>query len=244
MSKRHSVNTLWHGSRADPGHCDICNHCGEGSCPANRRAALFSTSTAERQVIDFLRADQRHRFVISTHSAVFMNSVEADRITHIEAPGKAYSSADQEVSVSRILLDLGYRNSDVLFYDALIVVEGRTDKAILPSLLALAGVRPERLARVGFPTLEGAPERLRNLQTAILKYEKLIGALSQTNIPRIYLLDGDRSPDDRNTLQSMQTPRGARPYQRCFFPGQRLRTICSFLRQSKRQSAKKPNWRG
>jgi len=164
----------------------------------------FLHPTAERQVIDFLRADQRHRFVISTHSAVFMNSVEADRITHIEAPGKAYSSADQEVSVSRILLDLGYRNSDVLFYDALIVVEGRTDKAILPSLLALAGVRPERLARVGFPTLEGAPERLRNLQTAILKYEKLIGALSQTNIPRIYLLDGDRSPDDRNTLQSMQ----------------------------------------
>jgi energy-coupling factor transporter ATP-binding protein EcfA2 len=178
----------------------------------------FLHPTAERQLITFLKADQKHRFVISTHSAVFMNSVEAERITQISAPGKGFDETDHKPSMSRILLDLGYRNSDILFYDALIVVEGRTDKAILPILLALAGVSADRLAKVGFPTLEGAPERLRNLQTAILKYEKLIGALSQTTIQRIYLFDGDRSPDDRNTLNSMRNPQSGELIPTKFLP--------------------------
>jgi ABC-type transport system involved in cytochrome c biogenesis ATPase subunit len=164
----------------------------------------FLHPTAERQLIEFLKADQNHRFIISTHSAVFINSIEADRITQVEAPGKGYSSADQGVNLSRILLDLGYRNSDILFHDALVIVEGKTDKAILPALLALAGVSSDRLARVGFPTLEGVPEKLRAIQTAILKYERLIDALSQSDTPRIYLLDGDRSNEDLNVLSSMK----------------------------------------
>jgi len=178
----------------------------------------FLHPTAERQLIDFLKADKTHRFVVSTHSAVFMNSVAAERIQYIEAPGRAYSSGSRATRISQILLDLGYRNSDILFYDKLVIVEGKTDKAILPVLLALAGVPSESLARVGFPTLEGVPERVRDLQFAILKYEKLVGALSQAEITRTYVLDGDRSPEDVGVLSSMRSPGSGAPVPVRFLP--------------------------
>src|SRR5262249_18304194 len=43
----------------------------------------FLHPTAERQLINFLKRDNKHQYVIGTHSAIFINSVEADRITHV-----------------------------------------------------------------------------------------------------------------------------------------------------------------
>ena len=146
--------------------------------------------------------------MIGTHSAVFMNSVEADRITHVEAPGAPYGSKPTPPEIGRVLLDLGYRNSDILFYDAIIVVEGPSDKSILPVLLSISGVDQDTVARIGFPTLEGAPEKLRSLQAAVTRYEKLILALSQKKLRRMYLFDGDRSPDDVQSLKAMRNANG------------------------------------
>jgi ABC-type cobalamin/Fe3+-siderophores transport system ATPase subunit len=178
----------------------------------------FLHPTAERQLIDFLKNDHEHRFVVSTHSAVLMNAVSAERIRYVEAPGQGFSNHDREARVGQILLDLGYRNSDILFSDSLIIVEGRTDKSIFAILLALTGISVEHLARVGFPTLQGVPERLRDLQTAILKYEKLIDALSQRGMPRVYLLDGDRSQDDVGVLSAMRNAESEVPIPVKFLP--------------------------
>jgi predicted ATPase len=178
----------------------------------------FLHPTAERQLIEFLKKDQRHRFLISTHSAVFMNSIEANKITHIDAAGKAYRAINVVPSLSRILHDLGYRNSDVLFYDALAIVEGRSDRTLLPILLELAGIKTDSLARIGFPILEGVPEKLHNLQTAISKFEKLVVALSQADLRRLYLLDGDRSPGDVSILKSMRSAGDQSPIAVKFLP--------------------------
>ena len=168
----------------------------------------FLHPAAERQLIRFLDKDSRHRYVIGTHSAVFMNSVEADRITHVEAPGAPYGSKPTPPEIGRVLLDLGYRNSDILFYDAIIVVEGPSDKSILPVLLSISGINQDAVARIGFPILEGAPEKLRSLQAAVTRYEKLISALSQRKLRRMYLFDGDRSPADVQSLKAMRSADG------------------------------------
>jgi len=168
----------------------------------------FLHPAAERQLIQFLKQDNAHKYVIATHSAVFLNSVEADRITYIEAPGSPYESERLTSEIGHVLLNLGYRNSDILFYDLIIVVEGTSDKSILPVLLEISGIDKDKIARTAFPILEGAPEKLRSLQAAVTRYEKLISALSSKKLQRLYLFDGDRSPADKQSLQAMRNAAG------------------------------------
>lgn len=178
----------------------------------------FLHPAAERQLINFLRQDGIHRFVISTHSAIFINSMEADHIMNVEAPGKPYEQAQELPAISHVLLELGYRNSDVLFFDFLIFVEGRSDKAILPTLLAAAGIESAVVNRAGFPAMDGVPGDVRSLQLAVHRYEKLISALSRAKQPRIYLFDGDRSPEDTNQLSAMRDASGKQAVPVKFLP--------------------------
>ncbi|MGB9121698.1 MAG: AAA family ATPase, partial [Candidatus Angelobacter sp.] len=168
----------------------------------------FLHPTAERQLIRFLNEDNKHRYVIATHSAVFINSVEADRITHVEAPGLPYDSQPAPPEIGRVLRDLGYRNSDILFYDSLIVVEGKSDKTILPHLLRASGISSTALSGIGFPTMEGTPSDTRSLQIAVQKYEKLLNALSHARQPHVYLFDGDRTREDVKLLTGMRDATG------------------------------------
>ncbi|HEY2169166.1 MAG TPA: hypothetical protein VGJ30_06035, partial [Candidatus Angelobacter sp.] len=119
-----------------------------------------------------------------------------------------YDPKPSHPEISRVLLDLGYRNSDILFYDSLVVVEGRSDKTILPLLLKAAGISTRALNAVGYPTMEGVPADARSLQLAVQKHEKLLKALSQSQQPRVYLFDGDRTPQDIKLLQGMRDATG------------------------------------
>jgi hypothetical protein len=212
-------------SRRDMDRQIPLTHCGTGveqvlaiatfSVTAERGAILlidephsFLHPTAERQLVSFLRRDSNHRFVISTHSSVFINSVEADKITHVEAPGTTFNDVQPSPEIGRILLDLGYRNSDILFNDSLVVVEGKSDKTILPLLLKAGGVSTATLNAVGYPTMEGIPRDARSLQIAVHKHEKLLKALSQSQQPRVYLFDGDRTPEDIELLKRMRDATG------------------------------------
>jgi energy-coupling factor transporter ATP-binding protein EcfA2 len=168
----------------------------------------FLHPAAERQLIRFLNEDNKHRYVIGTHSAVFINSVEADRITHVEAPGAPYNPKLSPPEIGSVLLDLGYRNSDILFYDSLIVVEGKSDKTILPHLLRASGTPSTALSGIGFPTMEGVPGDTRSLQIAVQKYEKLLKALSHARQPHMYLFDGDRTLEDVKLLTGMRDATG------------------------------------
>src|SRR5579864_311374 len=168
----------------------------------------FLHPAAERQLIQFLEQDSKHRYVIATHSAVFIKSVEAEHITHIEPPGFPYDPQPAPPEIGRVLRDLGYRNSDILFYDSLIVVEGKSDKTILPHLLRASGTTSTTLNTIGFPTMEGVPGDTRSLQIAVQKYEKLLKTLSHARQPHVYLFDGDRTPEDVKLLTGMRDVTG------------------------------------
>src|SRR5260370_36796071 len=164
----------------------------------------FLHPTAERQLVDFLTQDHQHKIVISTHSAIFINSVESERITYLKPPGRTCASAGGCPKVSQILSHLRYRNYDVLFYVRLIAVEGRSDSAILPKLLLAVGLlSPTSLSKTGFPSMEGAPGNVRSLQTGVLRLERLITGIGRSNQPRLYLFTGDRTPEEMTILQNM-----------------------------------------
>jgi predicted ATP-dependent endonuclease of OLD family len=136
-----------------------------------------------------------------------MNSVAADRILHISPPGEGYKALPDQAEVSGILFDLGYRNSDALFHDRLVCVEGKSDKHIIPLLLEKDGeIEPGELDRTGFPILEGSGRGSTGLQVSILRYEKLLRAVGRGNQPRIYVLDGDRRGDEKAVLEGTKNP--------------------------------------
>ncbi len=169
----------------------------------------FLHPSAERQLMQFLGEDRDHTYIIATHSAVIINSVEAERITYVEGPGSPRldrnSSAD---GIGRILLDLGYRNSDILFHDQLLVVEGRSDAVILPLLLEAAGVDRALIARTGYPTMEGVPGDVRSLQAAVHRHERILNTISPVTQTRMYLFDGDRTKQECDQLLAMRDASG------------------------------------
>jgi energy-coupling factor transporter ATP-binding protein EcfA2 len=162
----------------------------------------FLHPSAERKLVEFINSNKKRNFVVSTHSAILINSTEADRINYLQPPGTgfAFSSSDSS-ETSRILLELGYRNSDVLFNDRLIAVEGGSDREILRVLLRNhPNIPNEDIDRTGFPVMEGAGEGARALQTAVLRFEKLLDAIGRARQPRLYLFDGDKSLEEQNLL--------------------------------------------
>lgn len=163
--------------------------------------------TAERALVGLLQESSEHFYVVSTHSAVLMNSVPSDRITLVTSPGQPYKPVPDQTPVAGILLDLGYRNSDALFYDNLVFVEGKSDKLIIPKLLEKDGeIDQAALDRTGFPVLEGAGKGSTGLQTSVLRYERLLSSIAGRDQPRLYILDGDRKEDDKKVLLGTKNP--------------------------------------
>jgi hypothetical protein len=163
--------------------------------------------TAERALLEFLGKFPDRYFVIATHSSVLINGVTADRLTHLQSPGTPYAPLLAPLDTSKVLHDLGYRNSDALFFDRLVVLEGPSDKEILCILLALSGrVQAEMLQNTGFLSIDGMNDSAREIQTKILRFEKLLEALGRASMPRLYLLDGDRKPEDVALLGKTKNP--------------------------------------
>jgi len=145
--------------------------------------------------------------VIATHSSVFINGVTPDRITHLQPLGTPYEAYTPTTATSGILHDLGYQNSDALFFDQLVVLEGPSDTDVLPTLLRLDGrIQGRTLQNTGFLSIEGINDSAREIQTKILRFERLLGALGRARMPRQYLLDGDREPNDAVLLQGTRSP--------------------------------------
>lgn len=175
--------------------------------------------SAERFLVQFLAEHPEHAYVISTHSAVLMNSVEPARVTHIAPPGRPFSPSPDNPEYSRILFDLGYRNSDAMFNDQLVLVEGPTDAKLIPLLLEKDGeIEKGRLDRTGFPVLDGAASGASALQNSILRYEKLLSAVGRAEQPRMYMFDGDKKNDLRKVLQGTKSPVTGRQIAAAFLP--------------------------
>lgn len=155
--------------------------------------------TAEHDVISFLLDHKEHSYFISSHSSILINSVSADRILALSPPRMPKTNDNASSDLAGILRSLGYKNSDFLFSDRLIFVEGQSDQEILPILLSLNPRFNRRdIDRTGFPSM-GGDGKLRSSknQKSLINFEKLIDQLGKVAIPRIYLFDGDCKEDER-----------------------------------------------
>jgi energy-coupling factor transporter ATP-binding protein EcfA2 len=160
--------------------------------------------SAEREIIAFLLEHSEHRYVISTHSAILINAVSPDKVIAVSSPKTTRTSRQQPPETAAPLHSLGYGNSDFLFSDRLVFVEGESDQEILPILLA---GNPEfgksDITKTGFPKMDGEG-RLRSSakQTSLLYFEKFLRELGRSSLPRMYLFDGDCDDGARQLLRN------------------------------------------
>jgi predicted ATPase len=149
----------------------------------------------ERKLMEIIQNSQ-HSFLIATHSATMINSVQAEQITYIEKPGTGYLEyARSRPNTGEMLRHLGYRNSDFLFFDGIVFVEGLSDKDIFPILMAKADTAKwSKLRDVCFCDLGGTRdyEKFDDMEDDLVTQEKLISALHRSGISHIYVFDGDK----------------------------------------------------
>jgi AAA ATPase domain/AAA domain, putative AbiEii toxin, Type IV TA system len=206
-------------TRSNDGEQILLSHCGTGveqvlalatfvlTAPTGATILLdephsYLHPTAEHDLIAFLLQHKEHSYFISTHSAIMINAVPADRIIALTGPNVTATDSSKSSDVASVLHDLGYRNSDFLFSDRLIFVEGESDQEILPVLLSLAPeLKKADIDRTGFPTMGGEGKlRGASKQTSMIQFEKLLAQLQRATLPRIYLFDGDCVAEDQRLL--------------------------------------------
>ena len=75
--------------------------------------------------------------LISTHSTIFIDKSKLNRINNVRQNDTGYTEIDKCEDVDAIYSSLSVKNSDFLFYDKFLVVEGDTEQYLIPKLFEL-----------------------------------------------------------------------------------------------------------
>ncbi len=94
---------------------------------------------AQREFYDILSevSNGNVQTLISTHSTVFVDKSKINTITSVFQEEDGYSVVNYCKDVDAIYNSLGVKNSDFLFYDKFLVVEGDTEQYLIPKLYEL-----------------------------------------------------------------------------------------------------------
>lgn len=148
---------------------------------------------AEQEVFDIITdiADaDGPQVLISTHSDVFVNQSEANNIIRVEREGVTTLRRVKQGEIDQELADLGYSKSGLLQSDAVVFVEGLSDKLILSQWAATLGLDIESEG-ISIVELEGEG----NVET---HGRSLVKLLHSFDIPYLFVVDSDE--DDAKTV--------------------------------------------
>jgi len=148
---------------------------------------------AERRLVQFLRDHPEHAYVCATHSPVFINAADPETCWLVtrDQHGTAMHSVFVEGYTRRhILSELGIDPGDVALAERLLFVEGPSDQAVYPLLLARLGFNAERRNCLILP-LAGAG-LTRPLSAVLTELS------AQLHVPFTVLLDGDKEDEYRD----------------------------------------------
>lgn len=95
--------------------------------------------SAQRQFFEIIKdvSQSNVQTLISTHSTVFIDKSKLKTIRSVSLKDDAYSEYNECNSVNEIFESLELRNSDFLFYDKFLVLEGDTESYLIPALYKL-----------------------------------------------------------------------------------------------------------
>jgi len=139
---------------------------------------------AEINIFDILKDVMDNggpQIIVSTHSDVFVNQSEVSNIIRVERDGNTNIRSIGEDQITEELTELGYNKSGLLQSEAVVFVEGRSDKRILQRFADTAGLDLDTYG-ITIVELEGINNMKRDAKS-------LVKLLSSFNIPYLFLAD-------------------------------------------------------
>jgi energy-coupling factor transporter ATP-binding protein EcfA2 len=155
---------------------------------------------AQRFLIEKLAEGERQIF-ITTHSPIFINTSLPTNLYQVKyGPQRSKVNKVRDTSgLSAVLSDIGSRNSDVLLSDAVVFVEGPSDRRVLAIWSELIGLHLGEHNITVVPMGGGEhAERGARIRSDVLE------AVSQkSQVPHLFIIDRDeRSPAEIKKLKS------------------------------------------
>jgi predicted ATPase len=211
------INAERRGGKPRAGVMVPLNDCGSGisqvlailcvavTAPASRIIVIdeptsFLHPGATRKLLQILK-QQRHQYIITTHSAEVIRAIEPDLLHLIKWDGheSKFETLDAKklADARRILQELGVRLSDIFGADNVLWVEGQTEELCFPILLKHAGRASTGTAVVSVTSVGDLESRRPRGGLVWEVYEKLSGA--SVLVPPALAFSFDR--EDRSQIQ-------------------------------------------
>jgi predicted ATPase len=156
---------------------------------------------AERQLVEFLRDHPEHAYVCATHSPVFINAADPEAcwlVTRDERGTALHSVFAEGYGRRHVFAELGIDPGDVALAERVLFVEGPSDQAAYPSLLARLGYD---VAARNCLVLSLAGADLTRPLSAVLRELS-----DQLHVPFTVLLDGDKRDEYRDNPNACFLP--------------------------------------
>lgn len=159
---------------------------------------------AQREFFDLIKSvsSGNVQSIISTHSTVFIDRANFNSICKIELKN-GYTKFSKCATVSDIYNVLQLKNSDFLFYDKFLVVEGSTEEYLIPHFFAIATQNTRSLISCGIQIINLGGKDKRSQNKRML--DNILKGFNKSKESVVYIFDNDISFDGltRNELEEM-----------------------------------------
>lgn len=145
---------------------------------------------AQREFFDILGAISfgNVQTLISTHSTIFIDKSNLNKINSVKQ-NNGYTEINYCKDIESIFSSLNVKNSDFLFHDKFLVVEGDTEQYLIPKLYELYKGKTLVADNIQLMNIQGKNKWMANKQLI----NKVLGDFKKSDEQVIYLFDNDMS---------------------------------------------------
>lgn len=146
---------------------------------------------AQREFFDILNKISigNVQTLISTHSTIFIDKSNLNKINSVKKENNGYTEINFCKDIESIFLSLSVKNSDFLFYNKFLIVEGDTEQYLIPQLYELYTDKSLIADNIQLLNIQGKNKWNENKRII----DKVLGDFKKSEDQLIYLFDNDMS---------------------------------------------------
>lgn len=146
---------------------------------------------AQRDFFDILNklSQGNVQSLISTHSTIFIDKSNLNNIGSVKQDSTGYTEVNSCEDIEAIYSSLNVKNSDFLFYNKFLVVEGDTEQYLIPKLYELYTKSTLLNNNIQLINIQGKNKWIQN--KGII--DKIMSGFQKTKDNIVYLFDNDMS---------------------------------------------------